>query len=777
MAEERAWTLGEEVGYQVRHERRLGPRTRIVVETEGTLTRQLLADPVLEGVGAVVLDEFHERSLHTDLALALLREVQNSVRPDLSIIVMSATLDAAPVAAFLGDCPIVRSEGRTHPVEITYQGDPRGTFPERVARAIVMEAASPESGDLLVFLPGADEIRRVERLLEGAPDCADFLVLPLHGSLSADEQDRALRPADRRKIVLSTNVAETSLTIPGVRTVIDGGLARVVRHDPVRGLDRLVLTRISRASAHQRAGRAGRVGPGRCVRLWSQREERGMADADEPEIARVDLAGPLLTVLAWGARPREFAWFQGPDEGAVQAGLALLGRLGAVEDDRITAIGKRLNDLPVHPRLGRMLLAAAEIGRTREGATLAALIEERDILARGDFLQDRSGPRLAASSERSDLLARLDLIERARTDGDAVRLGLDARAVARVKRTRDQLVRALRGRSAHSDGDEEDLLKLVLFAYPDRVVRRRAPGSPAGLMVGGRGVRLEASSVVREADFFVAVDPREDRRAGPLEAKVAIAGEVRVEWLEGLFPARLSRRHEVTFDEERGRAAARDLVLYEDLVLKETSGQVTRDEASEALQHYLRERVEAFVREQAASSAWLDRLHCLRGWLPEAGLPEFGPGDLAEVLGGACLGKTTLDEVRRVPLTPLLEGRLTHAQRRLLETEAPEALIVPSGQRIRLTYEPGRPPVLAVRLQELFGRHDTPTIAGGRVRVLLHLLGPNYRPVQITDDLASFWKGAYFQVRKDLRAHYPKHSWPEDPLTAKAEAKGKKRPT
>jgi ATP-dependent helicase HrpB len=711
--------------------------------------------------------------------LALLREVQTSVRPDLVLIVMSATLDAGPVAEFLGGCHVVRSEGRSFSVVIEYEEADRGRFPERVARAVAREAARPDSGDVLVFLPGAEEIRRVARLLEGVEVLRDSTVLPLHGSLSADEQDRTLRPADRRKVVLATNVAETSLTIPGVRTVIDGGLARVVHHDPTRGLDRLVLARISRASANQRAGRAGRLGPGRCVRLWSPRAERGMPGSETPEVARADLAGLLLSVLAWGSTPESFGWFQAPPDAAVQDTLTLLGRLGAIADGRITPLGQRLIHLPVHPRLGRMLLAAVEWGVAREGATLAALLEERDLFDRGDLMAQRDRPRGPSSVQSSDWLVRLDLLERSRTDAEARAAGLDPRLVGRVRRARDQLLKSM-DRNVKSPRPsapvvEEHLLKLPVLAYPDRVVRRRAPGSSKGLMVGGRGVRLGPESVVREAEFFVALDPREDDRGAVLEAHVRVASEIRPEWLEEMFPFLVSRRREVTFDESRGRATGRDLWLYEDLVLREAQANVDRDEAERVLAAFLGNRAESFVREQEAAAVWLERMACLRDWLPEAGLPSFDADALAEVVAHACMGKTIADEVRRSAWVPMLEGQLTHDQSRLLKTEAPGSLVVPSGNRLRLTYERGRPPVLAVRLQELFGWADSPTVARGRVRVLLHLLGPNFRPVQITDDLRSFWTTTYFQVRKDLRARYPRHSWPEDPTTARAEAKGGRR--
>ncbi|MBX6315807.1 MAG: ATP-dependent RNA helicase, partial [Isosphaeraceae bacterium] len=493
IAEENGWTLGEEVGYQVRFEKKVGPRTRLRVVTEGILNRQLLADPFLEGIGAVVLDEFHERSLHTDLAIALLREVQQSVREDLRLIVMSATLDVEPIARFLGNCPVMRAEGRPYPIEISYHPFPPHTpLPEKVARAVgrALEMGGPGApGDLLVFLPGAEEIRRSARELEPLARARDLLVLPLHGSLPAEEQDRALRPADRRKVVLATNVAETSLTIEGVSTVIDSGLARYARHDPARGLDRLELGRISRASAAQRAGRAGRTGPGRCLRLWAEREARGRPPFAAPEIPRGALAATVLALHAWGqADPATFGWFEPPPAEAIAGAERLLRMLGALEGEppRLSPIGAKLLALPVPPRLGRLLLAASEAGWRHEGAALAALLSEKDIVPLASL---PGRPDRPAARGRSDLLVRLDLLaeaERARFASALRGRGIDPIAARQVARARDDLLRIGRrlggpDRPIRGEGEEEALLRLALLAYPDRVARRREPGGASGV--------------------------------------------------------------------------------------------------------------------------------------------------------------------------------------------------------------------------------------------------------------------------------------------------------
>ncbi len=781
IAEENGWTIGGRVGYQIRFERRIGPDTRIRVVTEGILNRQLVDDPFLEGVGAVVLDEFHERSLHTDLALALLSEVRETVRDDLILVVMSATMDAGPVARFLGDAPIVRVEGRSYPVEVRYRGASSEPLPEQVASAIEEAAASdadPTPGDILAFLPGVEEIRRAGRQLAPWAAREGVLVLPLHGSLSGDEQDRALRPADRRKVILATNIAETSLTIDGVSTVVDGGMARFASFDPARGLDRLELGRISKASADQRAGRAGRTRPGRCVRLWSEREQRGLPDSDSPEVARVDLCGTVLAIHAWGhANPARFGWFEAPDPDSLAAAGRLLAMLGALDGEggSITPLGRRLLEVPAHPRLGRLLIGSAERGLLREGAALAALLSEKDILARS-FGRD-ARPEVHADS---DVLIRLDRLEEAERAGFAPSLrdrGVDPAAARQAARIRDDLLRIGRRLPApgKNEPSEDDLLRLVLLAYPDRVVRRRGGDGSTGVMVGGRGIRLDPESVVRDAEFFLALDPREDRRGGTLEARVRIASAIKLEWLDDHFPREIRREKSVQFDEARGRVVGVSTLIYRDLPLREDrNAPVDAEAAGWALAEALAPQGRSFFEKEEATAGYLARLDLARRAMPDLGWPEF-EANWSELIALACLGKRSEAEVRGGALLAPLRSRLTFAQNRQLEELVPESLAVPSGNRIRLEYQPNGPPVLAVRLQELFGWADTPRIAGGRVAVVLHLLGPNYRPVQITDDLRSFWSSAYFQVRKDLRARYPKHSWPDDPLTARAEARGGRR--
>ncbi|MGA2232730.1 MAG: ATP-dependent helicase HrpB [Tepidisphaeraceae bacterium] len=754
IAEENGWQLGRQVGYHVRLEKVISSQTRLRVLTEGILTRQLLDDPYLDGVGAVILDEFHERSIDCDLAIALLREVRETVREDLILVVMSATLHAEPVARFLGDCPIIHSPGRLFDVRIEHRPPSAERIEDRVANEVrgALRMRPEESGDLLVFLPGAGEIRRTQERL----DNNGALILPLHGSLPFEEQAQVLRPADRRKVILATNIAETSLTIPGVRTVIDSGLERVAAYDARRGLDQLQLCRISRASAVQRAGRAGRTAPGTCIRLWTAKEEAGMVEFSLPEIRRVGLCATVLALHAWGQKdPGQFGWYERPPDSSLQSAERLLWMLGALTDEhngRITPLGRKMLALPVHPRLSRLMLAAAEEGLVSQGAKIAAVLSEREAL---------SAPPPSNMHGSSDLLTRLDVS----TDRPVIRLA-------------DELQRMMQRHGAKQDhqADESELLKLALLAYPDRVARRRKSDPETAVMVGGAGLRVARESVVRTAEFFVAVDVRQDDRAAKGESLVRVASAIEPEWLEELFPNAVQRRQSVRFDEQRGKVTALTEKVYLDLVLShETDAAIDPSAAGVALAAALQPRARKIFADDEATATLLARLEFLRKWMPEHAWPVFDDAELAVVLDKACAGKRSVEELKRGGLENALRARLIYPLDRLLEQHAPASITVPSGQQIRLRYETGKSPVLAVRLQELFGLTQTPRLAGGKAPVLLELLGPNFRPVQVTEDLASFWKNTYEQVRKDLRRRYPKHSWPDDPLTALPTARGGRR--
>ncbi len=775
IADENGWTLGDEVGYQVRFDRAMTDRTPIQIVTEGILTRRLQGDPLLDGVDAVLLDEFHLRSLEGDLGLALLRDVQRSVRPDLKLIVMSATLEARPVASFLGDCPVVESEGKLHPVAIHHEqrragGSSRGggSLPERVVQAVRECLAATTEGHLLVFLPGMGEIERCRAALQTLPGVNIFR---LHGSLTAAEQDRAVRPRCERAVILATNVAETSITIDGVTAVVDSGLVRLDFHDARTGLGRLELKRVSADSAEQRAGRAGRTAPGRVHRLWTRGEQQELLARTPPEIERVDLCGTALELFAWGVDPFAFRWFEPPEKAALSRAVELLTRLGALRGGSITSLGRTLTRLPLHPRLGRLLFEAHGRGFLQSGARLAALLAERDPL------RDAGGPArrpLDRPTGSSDLLLRYDLLWD-RTSSTRAGSALDRSAAARIRRAAKEIQKAgsaLFGRSRQRHPSEEDLLRLLFLAFPDRLVKRRAKGDDRGIMVGGRGVRLGARSVVRDAMLFVALDVD----GAQADARVNAASAVRADWLDLAVETRLH------YDEARERVVARQCAFFEDLCVSEHP--VPADPAG-ALDLLLEKASADPIKALQPSDdaiRFMVRVECLRQWMPDLGLRVLDPEALGTMLPdlvrGASEGRRPprgLADLRRIDLLARLKGALTHDQLAALDRFAPDRITVPSGASFRLEYEPGQPPVLAVQVQHLFGLSETPTVAGGRVKVLLHLLAPSMRPVQVTDDLRSFWDNTYEQVRKDLRARYPKHAWPEDPWTAEPERRPRRK--
>ena len=778
IAEEGGWRLGEEVGYQVRFDRREGPATRILVVTEGILVQMLQADPFLAGVGTVIFDEVHERSLATDLSLAMARRVQREVRPDLVLLAMSATLDPGPLAAFLGG-PVIESRGRQYPVAIHHLDRPGGRTDERplpmIVAAGVERVLSTTDGDLLVFLPGVGEIQRTGEALAPLATARDLAVLPLYGDLPAERQDEVLRRGSRRKVVLATNVAESSITVDGVTAVVDSGLVRRLRYDPSTGLDRLELGRVSRASADQRAGRAGRQGPGVCLRLWAAWEEATLPERETPEIARVDLASPALQLLAWGETDlARFGWFEPPAPEALAAARLLLARLGAVDAGGVTARGQAMARLPVHPRLARLLLEGRAGGWTREAALLAALLAERDPFPPAG---DRESRRHAVRPSRSDLLDRLEALEAFERRGAEPDLPggrqLNRNAARFVLQARDQLAEVARRelpppeRSPESPlPRDEALLKALLAAFPDRLARRREPKSPRALLVGGRGVRLADESAVVTPELFLAID-LDDR--GP-EALVRLASEVAPAWLPR---ERLATDVEVEFDPERERVIAWKRTRYEDLVIAESEATLPEGEATRRLAEAAAERLDrALPLDDPEVAAFLARVRSLGVWMPELGLPVFGPAELRDLLPTLAAGRRSFADLRRAPLLAALEGVLTWEQREALRREAPERWTVPGGRSVRLEYgEDGRPPVLAARIQELFGLAETPQVAAGRVPVLLHLLAPNGRPQQITHDLKSFWATTYKEVKKELQGRYPKHAWPEDPWNARPQSR------
>lgn len=770
MSAERGGQLGDEIGYHVRFDRRCGKHTRILAVTPGILLRMLLDDPYLESTSVVLFDEFHERGLDSDLALGLLRLVQQTVRPELRLVAMSATLAVDAVASYLGNCPIIAAEGRLFPVEIVHEPRPeQRPLSEGVARAVERLLTRTE-GDVLVFLPGLAEIRQCMRQLASLACDENLAVLPLHGDLPPEQQDAALLPQSRRRIVLATNVAETSVTVEGITGVVDTGLARMLTFDPRVGLDRLRLTPISKASAEQRAGRAGRTQPGVCIRLWSAAAHRGRPEQTEPEIRRVDLAGAVLHLLCAGESDiTHFPWLDPPREVTVKQALSLLRRLDAVDDHGVTHVGKALARLPVHPRLGRLLIEGRRLGEPERAALAAAFLSERDPFTR--TLDRPAGPRHATPS---DILDRVEALEEFERSGQlASATGTLHRAAARnLLRVRDQLLASSKGAHAASvlSTQYSALGRSLLAAFPDRLACRREAGSRRGVMVGGRGVRLAPDSGVTESELFLCIDVD----AGETEALVRLASAVERDWLP---PVKVSVTTEIAFDAETEKVTARRLLRCEDLVLEERPAALPDDtETARVLAAAAAEKLDRVLpAEDSPAGVYLTRIRCLREWMPELGLPAFDVDKLRELLPQLCFGCRSFADLRKADWQQTLAGRLSHAQRAAVDHEAPERLAVPSGSRLALRYELGRPPVLAVRIQEVFGMRETPRIAAGRVAVLLHLLAPNHRPQQVTDDLASFWANTYPQVRKELRARYPKHAWPEDPTAAMAERRPRRK--
>lgn len=771
VAEELGEKLGETVGYQVRFDDVSSARTRIRFITEGLLTRRLLSDRQLRGVSAVLLDEFHERNIHGDLALALLRRMQREARPDLRIVAMSATLDAEPVAAFLG-CASLRSEGRRFEVAIEHLDRPDDRpLALQVASSVRRLVREGLDGDVLVFLPGAAEIRRAREACEAVARDADLLVLPLYGDLPPDEQDRAVRPQDKRKLILATNVAETSVTIPGIAAVIDSGLARIAGHSPWSGLPTLETGPVSRASAIQRAGRAGRTREGRCLRLYTKADFDRRPEHDQPEIRRLDLAETVLALRASGVTDlASFHWLDAPTPASLEAADTLLHRLGAVTDrGELTKTGQRMLAFPLHPRLSRIVVEAESRGVGESGATIAALVAERDIRARAP--SDSMGPRRHDSATGpSDLLALLELFEEAestRFQRDALRrMGLDAGATLSVDRARKQLARiAKRHGDKASASEEEALLISILTGYPDRVARRRTVAahlerSSGGnlILAGGGTASLAETSVVRTAPLVVTVDAEERPRQGIV---VRLASAIEPEWLLDLFPDDVRDVTEVVWNAKSERVEGVGRLTYDGLVLDEAPAKLDPAQASKLLaEAALSKGPHAFVEDEALDRL-LARTQFVAGVMPT--FPALSQDDARAALESACEGRTSFAELRDGSVLRTLESKLSGEQRAQLANLAPERVRLKAGREVKVQYEPGKAPFIASRLQDFFGMKETPSVGGGRVPLVLHLLAPNQRAVQVTSDLAGFWERHYPSIRRELMRRYPRHAWPEEP--------------
>ncbi len=802
VAEERDEQLGRTVGYQVRFEEVASRETRLRFLTEGVFTRRLLADPQLSHASVVVLDEFHERHLQADLALALLMRLQHSKRTDLRIVAMSATLDAAPVARFLDNCPVLSAEGRRFPVEIKYdeRHDER-PLEIRVAESVRRLVSGGLEGDVLVFLPGAAEIRRAQNACASLAAEFNFDVTPLHGDMPAAEQDRAVQGAERRKVILSTNVAETSVTIEGVAAVVDSGLARVAGHSPWSGLPTLHVARVSRASATQRAGRAGRTRAGIAVRLYTAQDFAQRPEHELPEIQRLDLTEAALELHAGGVTDLEsFEWFEAPERASLEAADALLDRLGAIDaGGRLTETGRRMSRLPLHPRLSRMIVEADARGVAAEACLIAALVSERDIRAR-HILQTTQAERVrpsAASHSPSDLLELFDLFmeaERARFAPERLqRMNLDPSALKRVDRVRRQLERLTasgRAKDELSSEEETQVLISILAGYPDRVARRgRSSSEDAGgrgavevLLSGGGGAQLATESVVRGAEFMVAVDAEERREAGRATRRggrtlVRLASAIEPEWLLDLFTDDITETTVVEWNEQLERVETVKRLMYDQLVLDETR---TSEAGSAEVARVLAERAlaagpEVFV-DNDVLRRFLARVRFVRRTFPEKNFPELNEIDVRSALVALCEERRSFAELREAAregggILEALRRRLSADELQLLARLAPERVRLARCREVRVNYEDENPPWIASRLQDFFGMREGPKVGGGRVALVLHLLAPSQRPVQVTTDLAGFWERHYQSVRRELSRRYPRHAWPADPLKEQEESK------
>jgi ATP-dependent helicase HrpB len=772
IAQLRGVTLGGEVGYRVRFDACAGRDTRLTVVTTGILLRRLLDDVAIEEVGAVILDEFHERTIEMDLVLGLLTRIRQTLRPDLRIVVMSATLATEPVARLLGDCPVIHAEGRRFPVQVRYlrRGEQRSLVD--LVAATVPDALRDTPGHVLVFLPGVGEIMRCQDALASFAERNGHAIVPLFGDLPPEAQDRALADLGCRKIILATNVAETSITIDGVTAVIDSGEARQMRVSAATGLPRLELIAVSQASAEQRAGRAGRTAPGVCWRLWNEAGHALRPVADVPEVLRSDLAEPLLLLLTLGEL-EDFAWLDAPPAEALANAHQLLHALGATDDHGVlTPIGRELARLPAHPRLARLLLSGAEHGVLRETSVAAALLSERDPFRAAD--SRRRGPRdYGAVRTSSDVVDRVIALQAFHT-GTAVRdpdLELHPGGAHNVLRTADQLFNLAEfPRAPRAEEPVIALMEALLDAFPDRLARLRFGTRDRALLVGGRGVRLEASSRLRDEPLFLAIDLND---AGG-EARVRLASAVDRAWLQGDL---LRTAEELFFNPTRGQIEARLRTYWMDLLLEETPVAVSDWDAAAALlaQHASQQLDKWLPTADSPAGSFLARVRWLAAAAPDLGLPTLNRDEVAGMLPELCRGLRSLEELRAANWLAQLQSRVGFERVAEIDRLAPAELVLSNGNRHPLTYEVAKPPVLAVRLQELFGLRETPRVAGNRVPVLLHILGPNHRPQQVTADLASFWQNTYPEVKKELRRRYPKHDWPDDPLAVQASRSGLKR--
>ncbi len=777
VASEMGELLGKTVGYQVRHESSVSRETRIRFVTEGILLRRLISDPKLKGVACIVFDEFHERSLHADLTLARTLMLQRASRPDLKLIVMSATLDADALQTYLNPCDVLRSEGRTFPVEVSYLKTAAAQTPiwDLAARQVVDAVASQPEGHVLVFMPGAFEISKTIGALGQRLSTRDFELLPLHSSLSPQDQDRAVEGGERRKVIVATNVAETSLTIDNVRIVVDSGQARIARYDPSRGVNTLWIEKISDASARQRAGRAGRTAPGLAIRLWSEREQASRLPFEEPEIRRVDLSEMILSLLATGVETVDtFPWFERPDEQRLADALQLLRGLGGIDQKgRLTDRGRVMGSFPLHPRYASMLIAAGELDCVEEVALAAALAQSKSILLRRiEKSVERRREDLWGDAGRSDVIAQMIAWNAALRQRFDLRfcqeIGIHAQTCRQVLQVANQLSQyaeasGLGGSQGRvwSEEVEVAIRKCLLLGFPDRVCRRLDRGTLRCEMVGGRRGSLARESVVDDAELLVACEANEiGRQGGEVAMVFNLCSAIERSWLEELFPQQFSDVEETVFDEKQKRVIQRRAVRFQDLDIevKEDLDPDPSKAAAALAAVVLQGRAKLDMWDDSVES-FIRKVDLLASVYPEYGIERIDEEARALLVEQCCLGAKKLRDLKKAPVLPALRewvGRETVA---LVEKELPDRLRLANGKPARLRVEESGRLVLSAKIQCLYDLTDTPRFCSDRVKPVIELLAPNTRPIQMTEDLAAFWQGSYEGVKKELKGRYPKHEW------------------
>ncbi|MBL9178892.1 MAG: ATP-dependent helicase HrpB [Verrucomicrobiaceae bacterium] len=771
VARERNARLGGEIGYQVRFENITSRETRLTYVTEGVMLRMMLEDPQLERVGCIVIDEFHERHLDGDLVLAFARRLQRR-RPDLKIIVMSATLVPGPLVDFMQPCKLLESQGRTFPVEVRYQpplqlktGYPEPVWDQAARACEELANSSGFSGDMLVFMPGGHEIRKTIAAIQGRGFARGRRVVPLHGELTPQDQDAAVTPGEQPKIIVSTNVAETSLTIEGVKAVVDAGLARIANYDARRGINTLTVQKISRASAEQRAGRAGRLGPGVAVRLWPEREHLHRAECELPEVQRLDLSEALLALRVLSKEP--FDWFEAPSPASLSRAENLLHDLGATDlNGRITNIGRQMAKFPLHPRFARMLLAAAEFGCLREAALCAAVAQGRDILLVGKNNASHKNEEFWENGDVSEFQALLRAFIRAEGmnfDPDAcARYGVHAMASREASRSADQFLQLAKraGLSINDEvADPESLAKTLLAAFSDHLGVETSPGSRIYRLAGGYTGHLDKDAHIKAPRLLVASEIVEVQGKA-LTVKLNNVTRIEEDWLRTMFPEDFTTGRSARYDSVNRRVMNMEETRFRTLVLasKERGEPDETQAASLLAAEVIAGRLELPLWNEKVEQ-WITRVNCLAKWMPELEIPPIGEEDRHILIEQLCHGCTTYRALKDREVFPALHAWLSHSQREMLEKFAPERYPLKNGRTARIEYNEKQPPAVSVVLQQMYDIHENPKVAAGRVSVTVHLLSPAQRPIQTTGDIGRFWKEGYPAVKAQLRGRYPKHEW------------------